>query len=94
MAPGVAGSKPGGKRVLPAPGPPRVAGVPVDEPALVPVGGAAVPRCVPMPAAGAVALAARLGAVSVVVLIWAKPGRLQDRAVVISKAAGTLRRLR
>lgn len=46
------------------------------------------------PAAGAVELAERDGAAPVALTVWASVGKLQDNAVVINRAAGTVRRVR
>ena len=112
LAPGIAGSKPGGKPPLPDPdgvpvllvppaagAVPMVAGgLPVEVPAAAAPGAKVVPGCRPLPplrpAAGAVELAERDGAAPVALPVWASVGKLQDNAVVINRAAGTVRRLR
>ena len=93
LALGIAGSKPGGSPLVLVPGALRAAALPLADPAAD--GATVAPGGRPLPAAGAVELAARFGAGPVAALpVCANVGRLHDKAVVISSAAGTVRRLR
>ena len=92
LALGIAGSKPGGSPLVLVPGALRAAALPLADPAAD--GATVAPGCSPPPAEGAAELAARPGASAFVAADWASVGRLQDKAVVISSAAGTLRKLR